>query len=155
MTLLLLLACKSDSLDEIQVESATLQMQSPLHGMFSVVGVYSSGDAVLTVQEVGGSEWEIPVKLSGSLWGVGAGMGVDLIPDEELRLPDQPLSVGDLLGGYTGDHLSIMVGIGFADLDVRNQAGCEIHATAFDVGAGVEISGALLNLHTIGEAVLQ
>ena len=153
LCLLALPGCGADPFDAIVVDQAVIAADGATHGMVGFLGGYSLANATLLVHETGGSSWTIPIALGGSLWGVGAELGVALFVQPELALPGGDLPVSDILGDYSGEHVAFGAALGVHHLQVRNAAGCTIDVFGFDLGVGMEAGGALFNMQATGDPV--
>lgn len=143
----LFFACEVDPFDTFMVDDAWIEAEGSSHGMFAFVGGYSLNDADLYVHETGGYTWRVPIELSGSLWGVGADIGGAVVFEPEFKLNAGERSLTEILGDYSGSAIAFDAMIGFATVNVENEAGCEFSMVGLDIGIGFLTGGALLNMH--------
>ena len=84
---------------------------------------------------------------------MGADIGLTVLFEPELKLNANERSLSSILGDYSGSAVAFDMMIGFATLDVENEAGCEFSMVGLDVGMGFLTGGALLNMHATDDPV--
>lgn len=142
----LLFGCEADPFDSFVVEDAWIEADGSTHGMFAFVGGYGLEDADLFVTQSGGYTWRVPIELSGSVWGIGADIGTTVLFEPEFKLNAYERSLSEVLGDYSGSVVAFDAMIGFANVDVKNEAGCEFSMVGINLGLGFLTGGALLNM---------